>query len=64
MCAFPTASDGYYYPTFTIEWAVDWQLSLDLTWRPLTTLQTSTTTQLAVAEVQAILCTTPERCGQ
>lgn len=60
-----TASDGYYFhPTFTIEWTVDWRSSLDATWRPLTTLQTSTTTQLAVAEIQAILCTTPERCGQ
>ena len=59
-----TATDGYYYhPTFTIDWTVDWQSSLDATWRPLTTLQTSTTTQLAVAEIQAILCTTPERCG-
>jgi hypothetical protein len=57
-----TADDGYYFhPTVTIEWTIEWQSSLDATWRPLTPQRTSTTTPLAVAEIQALItCTGPK----
>jgi hypothetical protein len=60
-----TAADGYFFhPTIGIGWTVDWQSSLDATWRPLAAQRTTTLTQLAVAEIQAVVTCTGPRPAQ